>query len=123
MKLTDDTQRGTNFIRAYSEGELRIGVDVIIRTSCIVTAQHVQAWKPTSVDAITLEDLEPLLAMTPEIIILGTGQTQQFPDTSLLGAILSRGIGFEVMTTGATCRTYNVLVGEDRKVAAALLMQ
>lgn len=122
MKLTDDTRRGTNFIRAYSAGEVRVGEDTI-RTSCIVTADRVQAWAPQSVDAITPADLEPLLAMQPEIVILGTGETQQFPQPSLLGAILSRGIGLEVMTTGAACRTYNVLVGEDRKVAAALLLR
>jgi uncharacterized protein len=122
MKLTDDTRRGTNFIRAYSENEIRVGEDVV-RTSCIVTAELVQTWAPQSVDAITLADLEPLLATAPEIIILGTGEVQQFPDTALLGAILSRGIGVEVMTTGAACRTYNVLAGEDRKVAAALLLR
>jgi uncharacterized protein len=119
MKLTDDTQRGTNFIRAYAAGEIRIGEDVV-RTNCIVTADRVQAWTPHAAAAITLEDLEPLFELAPEIIILGTGATQQFPDAAILGAILSRGIGCEVMTTGAACRTYNVLVGEDRKVAAAL---
>jgi uncharacterized protein len=122
MKLTDDTRRGTNFIRAYSQSEIRVGEDVV-RTSCIVTAEAVRAWTPQSADAITLADLEPLLALSPEIIILGTGEVQQFPDTAVLGAILARGIGVEVMTTGAACRTYNVLAGEDRKVAAALLLR
>ena len=122
MKLTDDTQRGTNFIHAYSPGEIRIGENVV-RTSCIVTADQVRTWTPRSVEAITLADLEPLLAIAPEIVLLGTGETQQFPETSLLGAILSRGIGIEVMTTGAACRTYNVLVAEDRKVAAALVVR
>jgi len=122
MKLTDETQRGTNFIRAYSDSEIRIG-EGAVRTSCIVTADEVREWTPRSADAITLPDLEPLLALAPEIIILGTGATQQFPESSILAAILSRGIGCEVMTTGAACRTYNVLVGEDRKVAAALLLK
>ncbi len=122
MKLTDDTRRGTNFIHAYSPGELRIG-ESIVRASCIVTADLVQPWTPQSPDRITLADLEPVIATAPEIILLGTGETQQFPDTSLLGAVLSRGIGLEVMATGAACRTYNVLVGEDRKVAAALLVR
>lgn len=121
MKLSDETQRGINFIRAYSDGEIRIGENVV-RASCIVTANQIQEWSPRSIDAIAPADLEPLFAIAPEIIVLGTGDTQQFPDASILGAILSRGIGCEVMTTGAACRTYNVLVGEDRKVAAALLL-
>jgi uncharacterized protein len=123
MKLTDETQRGTNVIRAYSDTEIRIGEDVVVRHSCIITADQIQAWTPQSADTLALSDLEALLAMAPEIVILGTGPTQQFPDTELLGALLSRGIGVEVMTTGAACRTYNVLVGEDRRVAAALLLK
>ena len=121
MKLTDETQRGTNFIRAYSSGEVRIG-ERVVRHHCIVTAQEVHEWTPRSFDSMTLADLEPLLALSPEIVILGTGESQRFPDPSVLGAMLSRGIGCEVMTTAAACRTYNVLVSEDRKVVAALLI-
>ena len=121
MKLTDETQRGINFIRAYAAGEIRVG-ETVVRTNCIVTADRLQEWMPQSVDTITLSDLKPLLDAGPEIIVLGTGETQQFPAPELLGAILSRGIGCEVMTTGAACRTYNVLVSEDRKVVAALLL-
>lgn len=122
MKLSDDTERGANFIRGYSASEIRIG-ESVVRTSCIVTAERVQAWSPASFDALTLEDLEPVLELDPEIVILGTGETQRFPDPALIGALLSRGIGCEVMTTGAACRTYNVLVSESRKVVAALLLQ
>lgn len=122
MKLTDETQRGTNFIRAYSQTEIRIGENVV-HGSCIVTADRVREWSPQSAQAISLADLEPLLELTPEIIVLGTGETQQFPDTAVLGAVLSRGIGIEVMTTGAACRTYNVLVSEDRNVAVGLLIE
>lgn len=122
MKLTDDTRRGTNFVRAYASGELRIGENVV-RTNCIVTADRVREWRPGSIDAVTLADLEPLFESAPEIVLLGTGDTQRFPEPSILAAILSRGIGCEVMTTGAACRTYNVLAGEDRRVTAALMLQ
>jgi uncharacterized protein len=122
MKLTDETQRGTNVIRAYSETEIRIGEDVVVRNSCIVTADRVQTWTPVRAEAISLTDLAPLFDLNPEIIVLGTGTMQRFPETSVLGAVLARGIGIEVMTTGAACRTYNILVSEDRKVAAALLL-
>jgi uncharacterized protein len=122
MKLTDETRRGTNFIRAYAPGEIRVG-ERAIHTNCVVTADVILDWAPQSVASITLADIEPILELSPEIVLLGTGATQRFPDSSLLGAILSRGVGCEVMTTGAACRTYNVLVGEDRKVAAALLLE
>ena len=122
MKLTDETQRGTNFIRAYDKDEIRVG-ERAIRNNCIVTADQILDWSPQSVEAMTVDDIGPLLELAPEIVILGTGAMQRFPDPSLMGAILSRGIGFEVMTTSAACRTYNVLVSEDRKVAAVLLLK
>jgi uncharacterized protein len=121
MKLTDETQAGTNVIRAYTPGEIRIG-ERPVRANCIVTADQVLDWPVQSLATMTLADLEPILALEPEIVILGSGSTQQFPEPALIGAVLSRGIGCEVMNTGAACRTYNVLVSEDRRVAAALLL-
>ena len=121
MKLTDETQAGTNFIRAYEPGEIRI-TERVIRTNCIVTADSLLEWSVQSIAALTPADLEPLLAMKPEIVILGSGATQVFPEPAIMGALLSRGIGCEVMNTGAACRTYNVLVSEDRKVAAGLIL-
>ena len=121
MKLTDDTQAGTNFIRAYDPGEILVG-ERALHANCIVTADQIMEWPVQTIAALTLADLEPIIALQPEIVILGSGATQQFPDASILGAVLSRGIGCEVMNTGAACRTYNVLVSEDRRVAAALIV-
>jgi uncharacterized protein len=121
MKLTDETQAGTNFIRAHAQGEIRIG-ERPIRTNVIVTADQVIEWPAQSIATLKLADLDPLIELQPEIVLLGSGEAQRFPDGSLLSALLSRGIGCEVMNTGAACRTYNVLVSEDRRVAAALIV-
>ena len=121
MKLTDDTQAGTNFIRAYDPGVIRVG-ERELHTNCIVTADQIIDWTAQTIATLTLADLEPIIALKPEIVILGSGATQHFPDPAILGAVLSRGIGCEVMNTGAACRTYNVLVAEDRRVAAALIL-
>src|SRR5687768_6126933 len=102
MKLTDDTQAGTNFIRAYAPGEIRVG-ERAIRHNCIVAAQDLLEWSPQSVDSLSIADVEPILALKPEIVILGTGSEQRFPDPTVMGAILSRGVGCEVMNTGAAC--------------------
>jgi uncharacterized protein len=69
---------------------------------------------------LALADFEPILALQPEVILLGTGARQQFPPAALLQAVLSRGVGLEVMATDAACRTFNVLASEYRRVAAAL---
>ena len=64
----------------------------------------------------------PVLALAPELVILGTGATQQFPSAAVMGACLTRGIGIEVMTNAAAARTFNLLASESRKVAAAILL-
>ena len=61
-------------------------------------------------------------ALMPEIVLLGTGDRQRFPRPKLTRALLARGVGVEVMDTSAACRTYNIIMMEDRRVAAALLM-
>jgi uncharacterized protein len=64
-----------------------------------------------------------LLELEAEIVILGTGPRQRFPHPRLTAALAQARVGLEVMSLQAACRTYNILVAEDRKVAAALLFQ
>ena len=64
-----------------------------------------------------------MLALQPEVVVLGTGARQVFPPASVLAACLSRGIGIEVMANPAAARTFHVLAGEGRKVVAALILQ
>jgi len=123
MKLTDEKIAGINLIRSYAPGEVRIG-EAVIRGSCLVkTDQLLLDWRPQTVAELTLADLEPLLAMKPELVVMGSGPRQEFPSPEILGAVLARGIGCEVMDTGAACRTYNILASEGRTVVAALLLK
>lgn len=123
MKLTDDRIAGSNLVRAYAPGEIRIGEQVLHR-SCLVRADRlVTDWRPQTLAELTLQDLDAVIELEPEIVVLGSGARQKFPDTQLLAKLLSRGIGCEVMDTGAACRTYNVLASEDRRVVAALFLR
>ena len=72
---------------------------------------------------LSVGDMEAVLALKPEVVVIGSGPRQQFPAPEILGALLSRGVGCEVMDTGAACRTYNVLASEGRTVVAALLLR
>jgi len=95
-----------------------------LRRSFIVTPHTlVQDW-PVSPNARELgpEDLAAVLAQEPELVILGTGETQQFPPAAVMASCLTRGIGLEVMTNAAAARTFNLLASEGRKVAAAMLL-
>ncbi|MGH8238485.1 MAG: Mth938-like domain-containing protein [Steroidobacteraceae bacterium] len=121
--MTDDRAGGALLVRSYAPGEVRVG-DTVLQQSCLISAQRlVENWRPQTLDDLTAADLEPVFALQPEIVVLGTGARQRFPDPQLLAAIMTRGIGCEVMDTGAACRTYNVLVSEARRAVAALLLK
>lgn len=122
MKFHLDAPDGVNLIRGYGPDGLRIGA-ATHSTSVIVTATTVIApWRPATAADIQRADLEPLLELAVEVVLLGTGPWQQFPEPAVLGALYERRIGVEVMDTSAACRTYNVLVAEGRSVAAALIV-
>jgi len=122
MKFTREIPANVHVIRSHTDTELRIG-EKTLRESCLLSASElIAAWGPRNVDELTPEHFAAAFAWQPEIILLGTGVRQRFPARSIYAAILARGIGFEVMDTGAACRTFNVLVGESRRVTAGLLL-
>ncbi|MBL8266261.1 Mth938-like domain-containing protein [Steroidobacter sp.] len=123
MKLTDEKIGGINLIRSYAPGEVRIG-ETLFQRSCLVKADRIVSdWRPQTMAELSLDDLQPAIAMKPEVIVIGSGPRQEFPAPEVLGAVLERGIGCEVMDTGAACRTYNILASEGRTVVAALLLR
>jgi len=80
----------------------------------------IEDWRVASPAEVALADLEPALALQPEIVLLGTGSTLVWPEADLMAALATRRVGLEIMSTPAACRTFNVLVHERRRVAAAL---
>jgi uncharacterized protein len=121
MKFTRELPAKVNFVRAYQLHSVRIG-EQVLSNSCLFNANELIAdWGPRSVAQLTPEHFAAVLAWEPEIVLLGTGPKQAFPARNIYAALLARGVGFEVMDNGAACRTYNVLVSEDRRVAAGLL--
>jgi len=121
MKFTQQRSDGINLIRRYGADFIAIG-EQEIRASCIVTASTLDSWTPRTIDELTLEHLASIFALTPEVVVLSTGANQKFPRAALRAEFATRKIGLEVMEIGAACRTYNVLVGEERRVLAAILL-
>jgi uncharacterized protein len=120
MKLSSDTRTDVNVVVGYSPGEVRLR-ERSLTTGAIVTADRLLDWPVASLAELSTAALEPLFELRPEIVLLSTGATQRFPDPEIIAHVYARGVGFEVMDVGAACRTYNVLLGEDRRVALALL--
>ena len=123
MKFTQDKPAsGANYIRAYAPGRINVN-DRLLNASLVLSpATLMENWPPQRFEDITLQHLETALALEPEILVIGTGRTLQFPEARIMAEIQQRGIGLEVLDTAAACRTYNVLVSENRNVVAALLM-
>jgi uncharacterized protein len=123
MKFILDRTGPAHVVRAYAPGRIRIG-DRDIATSVIVSpGELIEPWRPRQLADLEATDLEPVVALAPEVLLIGTGARQSFPPQVIFAALHARRIGFEVMDTGAACRTYNLLVAEDRRVAAALLIE
>jgi uncharacterized protein len=121
MKFTQQLPSGINLIRRYGADFIVIG-EQEIRSSCLVTANSLEPWTPRSVEELRAEHLGALFELAPEVVVLSTGAKQMFPRAALRAEFATRRIGLEVMEIGAACRTYNVLVGEERRVLAALLL-
>jgi uncharacterized protein len=122
MQFTRENDLEANAIIACTGEEVRLR-DRSVRGSLIVTRETVlDGWKPPAPEALTLDDFRDLLALEPEVVLLGTGARQRLPPPSLYAAFAERGIGLEVMDNRAACRTYNVLLGEFRDVAVALIL-
>ncbi|HUN25246.1 MAG TPA: Mth938-like domain-containing protein [Steroidobacteraceae bacterium] len=123
MKFTLDARRDVNLVRGYGAGAVRIG-ERVVHASCIVAAQTlITEWEAPRIEALGAEHLGAVLALDPEIVILGTGAKQRFPSAALRETLAARGIGVEAMDLGAACRTYNILVQEERRVVALLYVE
>lgn len=122
MKMSLDTGTASYLIRAYAPGSITINqaeytADLIVMPDWLITD-----WESAPVAELRAAHFDLLADYGPEIVLLGTGREQRFPPARLIADLGRRGIGLEVMDTAAACRTFNVLMSEDRRVAAALMM-
>lgn len=124
MKVEKDFLTGETryLVRAYEPGSVRVNEDVITRSFVLTPDRLETDWRPQRFEDLTVDDFTPLIEMDPELILLGTGRETRVPPHRILAEVMGKGIGLEFMDTGAACRTFNVLVGEERAVVAAMLM-
>lgn len=120
--LHDGYVPGRHLIDAYGNGGFRFA-DMSHRGSILVLPSGIRAWDVTEAGGIDRNALRPVLAEAGavELLLIGTGlDIAPFPDT-LRRWLKEAGVGLDVMQTGAAARTYNILMAENRKVAAALI--
>ncbi|GAB3358245.1 Mth938-like domain-containing protein [Lysobacter tyrosinilyticus] len=112
------------FVLRGADGAMAVVNDRRLASSFIISPDRlIEDWSAIDPRALTVADLEPLLGLNPEVVLLGTGAVQVFPAAAVMAACMSRGIGLEVMNNAAAARTFNVLAGEGRRVAAGFILQ
>lgn len=121
MQLDKEINNAKFQITRYTASSVTVN-DQEFTASILIMPEYVAPWPVTNIQALTAQDLEAILALNPEIILLGTGPHTLFPDPAILQRIFKQHIGLEVMTTPAACRTYAALTSEGRNVVAALVI-
>ena len=122
MPLAEDIVTSRHRITAYSASTITVN-DSIYRQSLIVTASTMHCpWPVSSLQQLNPETLAPILESKPAVVLPGTGTRQLFPEPQIFALFGQQGIGLEVMDNGALCRTFNILVAEDREVTAAIIL-
>ena len=113
---------GHFFFRACAPEAVTV-IDRVLTSSLLLAPDRiVEDWPVAAPGDFDVAAAESIAALEPEVVLLGTGQTQVFPPPEALVALLRRHIGIEVMTNAAACRTYNLLAGEGRRVVAAIIL-
>ena len=109
-------------IVSYSDNAFQLKNKFINLNLIISRTRLIENWYNDDVQNLATQHLAEVIAWQPEIILLGTGKQLIFPNPELLPKIVAKNIGFEVMDTGAACRSYNLLIDEGRDVVACLLL-
>lgn len=123
MQLSQDLPEGHLFFRRCGAGSVTVVDREITRSFLLAPDALVEDWPVRSAADFDLAAVDALLALKPEVVLLGTGARQVFPPREAQVALLGRRIGLEVMTNAAACRTYNLLAGEGRRVVAAVIIE
>ena len=126
MEFTDNTPRGRQVIEAYGDGAFRVSGE-LHRGSVLVFADRTLAWPISQVSAVSAEALSASLAPVGraeppvEVLLIGCGAKAALVPKTLREALRAKGVVIEAMDTGAACRTFNLLMAEERRAAAALI--
>ena len=119
MKFHREMLPATTVRQVSAEG-IRIGETLYDGTIAVTRDTIVESWSRKALSELVIGDFDSLLDQQPEVVLLGTGASNRFAPRELMFGFARLGVGFETMDTRAAARTFNVLAGEDRRVAAVL---
>ncbi|MEY3220318.1 MAG: hypothetical protein RIT27_1675 [Pseudomonadota bacterium] len=122
MKFELESNDSQYRIQSYRPNTAIIINRIAYPHSVLISPHHLSNWSPTKFEELLKEHFEQICQLKVSVVLIGTGEKLQFPPQTLLTPLMKAGIGFEIMDTGAACRTFEVLASEGRGVAAALLL-
>lgn len=122
MKMALDNTTDGNAVQRHEPGLVQIRNHSFRRSLIVLPDRLLPDWAPSQPHLLQASDLQTIIEHRPEVLILGTGQHQVFPELEVLAGLMEAGIGCEVMNNAAACRTFNILLAEDRQVALALML-
>ena len=122
MKLHLSNAPGRNAITAYGTDFIEVNGERYSNSLIVLPARLEAHWQLGPDNEISADAIRVLASCEAEIVLIGTGNSQRFPHPAALRPLIEAGIGFEIMSTPAACRTYNILVAEYRLVAAGLIV-
>ncbi len=123
MKLSLSPAPGHKFFTAHGAGYVAVSGERFERPIAVIADQVLSDWPATTFAALEEAHFEYLLALKPDLVLLGSGAVHRFTHPSRYRALSNAGIAVEFMSTPAACRTYNILMSEGRKVVAAILFE
>jgi len=122
MKFSEDYAIGTNVIRSFTDSSIDVNNKTYNRSLIISSHLLIDDWVISNINDMKAEHWQELIQHNPEVIIIGTGASLVFPHPSSYAPAIDKGIGVEFMDSQAACRTYNVLVSEDRSILAGIIL-
>lgn len=122
MKIDRVAAEGRNVFTAYDDGWVEVSGRRHAANVVVAGDRVVPGWTEGGLESLTREQVESLVALAPEILLIGSGRAFRFPSPALLAPLYAARVGVEVMDTRAACRTYNILLAEGRGVVAALIV-
>ena len=123
VKLHATVVPSSNTFNAYGDGYVEVNAVRHERSIVVVPDRPVLEWPVVAFADLTADHFRFIADQAPELVVFGSGPKLRFPHPRLLAPLTERGIGIETMDIFAACRTYNILMAEGRRVAAALLLE
>lgn len=121
MQLTEQHPGDVNVIHSYAPGAARVGQEVLKGSLLLTASRLIHPWDYRAVSRLDRSAARSVLELEPELVLVGCGSELEFPPGEFVGTLINAGVGHETMVSDAACRTYNVLVTEQRAVVLILI--